>query len=118
MKIIKTVKKKMDKMWLCIPNPLSFEGNIGDNFKKFKIKFENYLVAIEADEKTDVVKVAILMNIIGDEAIEKLMKTRKKYTIKKKNKEKIIKKKIYNNFKNTAYLKVMRVSTDIYSSIE
>ena len=54
-----------------IPNNLSFDGNMKENFKKFKQEFEIYMQASEKDKKSDEVQVAILLNIIGPEALEK-----------------------------------------------
>lgn len=53
------------------PEPLSFEGNISDNWKKWIKKFEIYLQATESTTKADGVKVAILLHTIGEEAYEK-----------------------------------------------
>ncbi|KAK5642690.1 hypothetical protein RI129_008857 [Pyrocoelia pectoralis] len=53
-----------------IPAPLKFEGNLSENFKRFKQRFEIYLLATGASEKEDKVKVAMLLNIIGEEGLE------------------------------------------------
>ncbi|XP_072380845.1 uncharacterized protein [Diabrotica undecimpunctata] len=53
-----------------LPNPLSFEGNVAENFKRFKQSFEIYLMASGKSGKSDEVKVAILLNLIGEEGIE------------------------------------------------
>lgn len=53
------------------PEPLSFEGNIDQNWKKWMKKFEIYLTAIQSDTKQDTVKIAIFLHVIGDEAVEK-----------------------------------------------
>ncbi|XP_072376376.1 uncharacterized protein [Diabrotica undecimpunctata] len=53
-----------------LPNPLSFEGNVAENFKRFKQSFEIYLMPSGKSGKSDEVKVAILLNLIGEEGIE------------------------------------------------
>ena len=53
------------------PPPLSFKGNIAENWKKWIRKFENYLDATETDGKADKIKVAVLIHAIGEEAVEK-----------------------------------------------
>lgn len=54
------------------PEPLSFEGNVAENWKRWIKKFNNYMSAIECDTKSDKVKVAILEHAIGDEAVDKM----------------------------------------------
>lgn len=53
-----------------LPEPMKFEGNLDENFKKFYQSFELYLVATEKDQKADTVKTALLLNTIGSEGIE------------------------------------------------
>ena len=53
-----------------VPAPLSLTGNISENFRKFKQNFEIYVKAQDFDRKKSDIKVAILLNIIGDEAVE------------------------------------------------
>lgn len=45
-----------------VPKPMSFEGNIAENFRKFKQSFEIYMLAADENEKADEVKVAILLS--------------------------------------------------------
>lgn len=53
------------------PEPLSFDGNVSENWKKWKKKFNIYLEATESTTKADAVKTAILLHTIGEEAYEK-----------------------------------------------
>lgn len=52
------------------PAVLSFEGNVAENFRKFKQNFEIYLKASGLTTKTNDQKVAILLNAIGEEGVE------------------------------------------------
>lgn len=52
------------------PSELVINDNLSANWKLFKQKFENYLKASDKESKDDEVKVAILLNCIGDEALE------------------------------------------------
>ena len=51
------------------PGPLIFDAHAADNWQKFRMRFEIYLVASEKDEKPDTLKVNLL-NCAGSEAIE------------------------------------------------
>lgn len=51
------------------PQPLSFEGDLSANWKLWKQKFELFLTASGKNNKDDNVKVAILLNLLGDEGI-------------------------------------------------
>ncbi|XP_071628027.1 uncharacterized protein [Temnothorax longispinosus] len=53
-----------------LPEPMRFDGNLSDNFKRFYQNFELYLIATEKDKKADLIKIAILLNTIGSEGIE------------------------------------------------
>lgn len=53
------------------PEPLSFEGNVGDKWKRWYKKLTRYMEATESNSKPDAVKIAILLHCIGDEANEK-----------------------------------------------
>lgn len=53
-----------------IPSPLSLNGNLASNFKKFKINFEIYMKATGHNNKDSSTKTAILLNVLGEEAIE------------------------------------------------
>lgn len=52
------------------PEQMKFTGNVAENFRKFKQNFEIYLKASGKISKPDDVKVAILLNIIGEEGVE------------------------------------------------
>ena len=43
-----------------------------ENWKKFKQKYEVYVVATSVKEKSKKVQAAVLKNLMGDEAVEKL----------------------------------------------
>ena len=58
----------MDK--LDPPEPLSFEGNVRENWRRWKQEFELYLAATESDEKSEKVKSSILLTCIGKRARE------------------------------------------------
>lgn len=53
-----------------LSEPMRYDGNLDENFKRFYRSFELYLIAIEKDKKADTVKIAILLNTIGNEGIE------------------------------------------------
>lgn len=50
---------------------MSFEGNIAENWKKWKQLFALYMMATGANNKTGEVKVAILLHVRGEEAVER-----------------------------------------------
>ena len=52
------------------PSPLSFEGNVAENWRRFKQKFEIYLVASGYAGKSKKEKTCILLNLAGEQAIE------------------------------------------------
>ena len=58
----------MDK--LDPPEQLSFEGNVRENWRRWKQEFELYLVATESDGKSKKVKSSILLTCIGKRARE------------------------------------------------
>lgn len=53
-----------------VPGPLRLDGNISENFRKFKQNFEIYLLAAGLHEKDNKLKTAILLNVIGEDAVE------------------------------------------------
>lgn len=61
----------MSNLNLQPPPPLSFDGNVSENWTKWKKKFETYLIATESDKKLDGIKIAIFMHTIGEDAVEK-----------------------------------------------
>lgn len=70
-----------------IPSPLRIEGNLSQNWKKFKRDFENYLVISEKDDKDDQIKIDSLKNCIGEAGLNLLYSfsfteaERKKYSV-------------------------------------
>lgn len=53
-----------------LPEPLSFSGNVAENFRRFKQSFEIYMVASGKCEKEDKIKIALLLNLLGEEGLE------------------------------------------------
>lgn len=58
------------KMDFKVPSHLVMDGNLSENFKKFQQRFEIYMCASESDKKPETVKIAILLNLIGDDAVD------------------------------------------------
>ena len=52
------------------PSPLIFEGNISEQWKRWKQELDFYLVATEKDSKGDKVKLSILLTCIGEQGRE------------------------------------------------
>ncbi|KAK9730633.1 hypothetical protein QE152_g14380 [Popillia japonica] len=52
-----------------LPSELSFKGNVAENWALFKQKLENFLIASGKANKPDEVKIAVLLNIIGDQGL-------------------------------------------------
>ena len=52
------------------PSPLILEGNVAENWRRFKQKFEIYLVASGHNKKTKKDKTCILLNLAAEQAIE------------------------------------------------
>ena len=52
------------------PKPLILQGNLPENFRRFKQRFNLYLLASGNSTKADNIKNAILLHVIGDEALE------------------------------------------------
>lgn len=52
------------------PGPLILDAQAAENWRKFRMRFEIYLVATEKDKKSDKLKVNLLLNCAGSEAIE------------------------------------------------
>ena len=53
------------------PEQLSLEGNPPENWRRWRQRFELYLLAKEAHEKDDKIKIAMLLSAIGPEALER-----------------------------------------------
>ena len=52
------------------PKPLLLEGNLVENWKRWKKDFSFYMTATEHDDKADNVKASLLIHCIGDKARE------------------------------------------------
>ena len=52
------------------PSALSFDGNNSENWRRFKQQYDIYLTASGSEKKDDTVKIAILLNFAGEDAIE------------------------------------------------
>jgi transposase InsO family protein len=52
------------------PEPLTFEGNISEQWDQWKQQFELYITATESDDKTDNTKTSILLTCIGKQGLE------------------------------------------------
>ncbi|GBM57644.1 hypothetical protein AVEN_225022-1 [Araneus ventricosus] len=53
------------------PGAINFScSNLADTWNRWTQKFKNYLIAPEKDKKSDVVKIAILLNLLGDEGTD------------------------------------------------
>ena len=50
------------------PKELSFEGNLSENWERWKKEFKFYLTATESDEKGDDVKTSRLLTTISEKA--------------------------------------------------
>ncbi|GFN80245.1 Pol polyprotein [Plakobranchus ocellatus] len=53
------------------PDYLSLQGNVAENWKSWYQQFHNFLTAKEADHKSDTVKIAMLLNCLGPESLER-----------------------------------------------
>ena len=52
------------------PKPMDFSGNMAENWKKFSERFQLYLQASGANAKSDKTRIALLLHIMGEEAID------------------------------------------------
>ncbi len=59
---------EMDRFQL--PESLSLHGNLTDNWRKWKQRFELYMIASGKNEKSDEVKTATLLHLAGPNALE------------------------------------------------
>ena len=66
----KKQKSKMEN--LNKPIPFSLEGNVEENWRKFKRQYTNFMLASGKTEESKKVQAAILQNLVGPEAIELL----------------------------------------------
>lgn len=53
-----------------VPAIMKFEGNVSENWQKWYQKFELFLLASGKSSEVDQVKIALLLNLIGDEGLE------------------------------------------------
>jgi len=52
------------------PSALSFDGNTTENWLRFKQQFDIYITAPGSEKKDDAVKITLLLNFAGEDAIE------------------------------------------------
>jgi hypothetical protein len=52
------------------PNALNLDGNLKENWKRWRQRFELYLKASGAVSKDEEIKVAILLHCVGEEALK------------------------------------------------
>lgn len=52
------------------PGPLVLDAHAAENWRKFIMEFNIYLAAKEKDSKADKLKVNLLLNFAGSQAIE------------------------------------------------
>ena len=53
-----------------VPEPLPLQGNLADNGRRWKQRFELYMIASGKNEKSDEVKTATLLHLAGPDALE------------------------------------------------
>ena len=53
-----------------LPEPLSFQGNLAENWRRWKQRFEVYMVASGKNAKSDEVKAATFLHLAGPDALE------------------------------------------------
>ena len=49
------------------PEPLSFDGNLAENWHRWKQRFEIYMTASGRDTKSDAIKSATFLHVVGPE---------------------------------------------------
>ncbi|XP_070550519.1 uncharacterized protein [Ptychodera flava] len=52
------------------PEPLKLEGNLSENWRRWKQRFQLYMEASEANEKPEKNQCSIFLHVVGDEALE------------------------------------------------
>ena len=52
------------------PEPLSLQGNLAENWRRWKQRFQLYMVASGKDTKSDGVKSATFLHVAGQDALE------------------------------------------------
>ncbi|ELU12355.1 hypothetical protein CAPTEDRAFT_213318 [Capitella teleta] len=58
-------------MDLKLPGYLSLNDDIADNWRLWRQQFENYLIATETSQKSDAIRIAMLLSYIGPESLER-----------------------------------------------
>ena len=53
-----------------LPPPMSWKGNVSENWKCFIQRIELYMIATDKDSKSDKIKIATLLHIMGEEGIK------------------------------------------------
>ena len=53
-----------------LPEPLPLQGNLADNWRRWKQRFELYMIASGKNEKSEEVKTATLLHLAGPDALE------------------------------------------------
>lgn len=52
------------------PPILQLTGNVAENWRKFRQRFDLYLAAIGAEEKSEKMKASMFLHVVGEEALE------------------------------------------------
>lgn len=52
------------------PPILQLTGNVAENWRKFKQRFQVYLSAIGADDESDKTQASVFLHVVGDDALE------------------------------------------------
>ena len=52
------------------PRPLSFEGNLAENWRRWIQQFRLYLSATGSDKKAEKVQCSIILTVAGEDAVE------------------------------------------------
>ena len=53
-----------------LPSPLVMTGDLGENWRRWKQRFQIYMTASGAEGKDEKIKVAILLHALGEEAVD------------------------------------------------
>ncbi|XP_035521957.1 biotin--protein ligase-like [Morone saxatilis] len=53
-----------------LPSPLVLTGNLGENWRRWEQRFQIYMTVSGAESKDEMIKVAILLHALGEEALE------------------------------------------------
>lgn len=64
-----TNRKKMTEL-LARPSKLRLDGNVADNWKHFRRQLDIFMIASEYNNKSSEVKTAVVLNLIGQDAID------------------------------------------------